>query len=320
MVQLGLRMENTYSHGVSNGFTYDGSNYIGYDSSFTRNYTDFFPSAAVTLNKNPMKQWSFSYSRRIDRPAYQDLNPFEFKLDEYSYMKGNTKLKPQYTNSFGIVYTYHYTLNFNFNYSHVKDVFTQLVDTAEKSKAFLTKKNLATQDIFSLNVSYPFQWKWYSFFGNLNTFYSYYKANFGTGRTIDVDVWSANMYMQNTFKLGHDWTAELSGWGSSPSLWSGTFKSKAMGGLDIGLQKMILQKQGTIKVSFTDIFHTMKWRGSTDFASQTIKATYAWEGQQFKINFSYRFGNKKVRAVQQRETGIEEEKKRAQASGSGFGN
>ena len=41
-----------------------------------------------------MNQWGISYSRRIDRPAYQDLNPFEFKLDEYTYMKGNTELTP----------------------------------------------------------------------------------------------------------------------------------------------------------------------------------------------------------------------------------
>ncbi|MEI9809979.1 MAG: outer membrane beta-barrel protein [Bacteroidota bacterium] len=60
--------------------------------SFERKYTDVFPSGAITFNKNPMNQWGFSYSRRIDRPAYQDLNPFEFKLDKYTYMKGNTLL------------------------------------------------------------------------------------------------------------------------------------------------------------------------------------------------------------------------------------
>ena len=32
---------------------------------------------------------------RIDRPAYQDLNPFEYLLDELSYWKGNPFLMPQ---------------------------------------------------------------------------------------------------------------------------------------------------------------------------------------------------------------------------------
>ena len=99
---------------------------------------------------------SITYSRRIDRPAYQDLNPFEFKLDEYTYQKGNTQLRPQYSNIFGLAHTYKYKLTTQLTYSHVNDVFTQLIDTAEKSKSFITKKNLATQDIVNLSVSYPF--------------------------------------------------------------------------------------------------------------------------------------------------------------------
>ena len=103
-----------------------------------------------------MKQWTFSYSRRIDRPAYQDLNPFLFKLNAYAYQKGNTDLRPQYTHAISVTNVYKYKLTSTLSYSHVDDVFTQLVDTAEVSKAFITKKNLATQDIVSLNVSYPF--------------------------------------------------------------------------------------------------------------------------------------------------------------------
>ena len=62
-------------------------------------------------------------------------------------------------------------------------MFAQLVDTAERSKAFISKRNLATQDIISLNISYPFQYKAFSSLINVNTNYSHYKANFGEGRT-----------------------------------------------------------------------------------------------------------------------------------------
>jgi hypothetical protein len=90
MVQAGLRAENTSARGNSTGEKRDGSGYVPANSGFDRNYTNFFPSAAVTFNKNPMNQWSLSFSRRIDRPAYQDLNPFEMKLDENTFRKGNT--------------------------------------------------------------------------------------------------------------------------------------------------------------------------------------------------------------------------------------
>src|SRR5262249_40790843 len=147
----------------------------------------------------------------------------------------------------GLTYMYKYRLTTTLNYSHVRDVFTQLVDTADRSKAFLTKKNLATQDIISLNISYPFQYKWYSAFGNLNTFYSKYDANFGPGRTISLNVLALTIYAQNSFRLGKGWTAELSGWYASPSVWQGTFKTKQLWSVDGGIQKTVFKGKGNIK-------------------------------------------------------------------------
>ena len=297
MVQFGVRMENTNLEGVSDGFKLVGSKYIASKDGFKRNYTDFFPSGAVTFTKNPQSQWGLRYSRRIDRPAYQDLNPFEFKLDEYTYQKGNINLRPQYTNTFAVTHTYKYTLNTSLNYSHVNDVFTQLIDTAELSKSFITKKNLATQDVFSLNISYPYTIKWYTVFSNLNANYSHYKANFGTGRTVDLDAYAIGLYQQHTFKIGKEYTAELSGFYNSPSIWQGTFKSIAMWGIDAGLLKTILKGQGTLKIAVSDIFKTMQWGGTSNFAGQYIKASGGWESRLFKVNFSYRFGNSQVKAA-----------------------
>lgn len=315
LVQAGLRVENTNIVGVSNGQKNIAGNYIAYDSTFKRDYTDFFPSVAVTFNKNPMSQFGLSYSRRIDRPAYQDLNPFEFKLDEYTFMKGNTNLRPQYTNSFGLSHTYKYKLTTTLNYSHVKDIFAQLIDTAEVSKSFQTKQNLATQDIVSLNISYPIMYKAYMGFVNFNSNYSSFKADFGSGRKVDLDVFSYDFYMQNSIKFAKTWTAELSGFYTAPSIWQGTFASKAIGGVDMGFQKMMLKGKGTLKATFTDVFRTMRWKGESNFAGQQIIASGRWESQQLRMNFSYRFGNSQVKAARQRKAALEEEAKRTQGSG-----
>lgn len=319
MIQAGVRVENTNAEGKSDGYSFDGSKYVSSDSIFTRNYTNLFPSASLTFNKNPMNQWSFSYSRRIDRPAYQDLNPFEFKLDEYTYQRGNTRLTPQFTNSFGVTNTYKYRLTTTLNYSHVKDVFTQLVDTADISRSFISKQNLATQDIVSLNISYPFQYKWYSVFANLNTYYTMYQADFGSGRTVDLDVFAFNIYSQHTFKIQDGLTAELSGWYSSPSIWQGTFESKQMWSMDAGIQKQILQKKGSIKISVSDIFQTMRWRGESNFAGQKVIASGGWESRQLKLNFTYRFGSNTIKATRQRKTGTEDENQRVNSGGGGLG-
>lgn len=320
MLQAGVRMENSNIEGRSNGFKAGGSHYISYDSSFNRHYTDFFPSAAITFNKKPTLQWGLSYSRRIDRPAYQDLNPFEFKLDEYSYQKGNTQLRPQYTNSLSLTNTYKYKLTTTLTYSHVNDVFTQLVDTAERSKSFITKKNLATQDIASLNISYPLQYKWYSVFANLNSYYSHYKANFGTGRTVDLDVFAYNIYMQHAAKLGKGFTAELSGFYNSPSIWGGTFKSKEIWAIDGGIQKSLWKSKANLKVSVSDIFRTLKFAGTSNFAGQYVHVNGNFESRQLKVNFTYRFGNNQVKAARQRKTGTDDESKRVGSQGGGLNN
>lgn len=321
MLQAGLRAENTVSEGTSKGLKNSGGTYVESTSSFDRNYTDFFPSAAITFNKNPMKQWSFTYSRRIDRPAYQDLNPFEMKLDEYTFMKGNTSLRPQYTNSFGVSHTYKYKLTATLNYSHVKDIFTQLIDTAELSKSFLSKRNLATQDIISLNVSYPFMYKNFMSFVNVSTNYSEYKADFGTDRKVNLEAFGFNAFAQNTLKFGKAkaWTAELTAFYNAPTIYQGAFKANSLWSVDLGMQKQIMKGKGTIKASVSDVFHSLEFTGTTEFAGQSTRFNSQWESQQFKLSFSFRFGSSTVKAAKQKATGAEDETKRVQQGGGGIG-
>jgi hypothetical protein len=319
MFQAGLRGENTHSKGTSKGFRYDynsGTN-KSVDSLLDRQYTDLFPSAAVTFNKNPMKQWSITYSRRIDRPSYQNLNPFEFNLDKYTFQRGNPNLRPQYTNSFGITNVYKYKLTTSLNYSHVADVFST-IPKSENSKAFITSENVATQNIVSLNVGMPVQYKWYSLYFNVNTYYSHFKGEAHDFK-VDVNIYSFNLYAQQTFKLGKNTTVELSGYYTSPSVWQGAFKTNALGGLDVGLQQVILKGKGNIKATVTDIFKTYPWSATNNTTGQTLKVNGGYESRQFRLNFSYRFGSNLVKQARQRKTSIEDESKRTQGGG-GIGN
>lgn len=314
MIQGGLRVENTQSEGNSSGFRWDNveNKMVNVDYKLDRNYTSPFPSAAVTLNKNPMNQWSFTYSRRIDRPSYQNLNPFEFNLDKYTFQRGNPNLKPQYTNSFGVTNTFKYRFNTTLNYSHVADVFTQ-VPEIEGSKALITTKNVTDQDIVSLNFSMPLSFKWYSVFANLNTYYSRYNPNVDTYKS--VDVFSFQVYMQQTAKLNKTTTLELSGFYSAPSIWQGAFKSSKMWGLDGGIQQTLFKGKMTAKASITDIFKTMRYSATNGLTGQTLKVNGGWESRQFRLNLSYRFGRNQVKAARQRKSSIEEENKRTQGGG-----
>jgi len=301
-VQVGLRAENTNVKGSSHGYKQD--------STFDLHSTQLFPGIALNFNKNPQKLWTLNYSYRIDRPSYRDLNPFEFKLDDYSSKKGNTALTPQFTNSIGLTYLYRQSLISTLNYSSIRDVFTVLTDTINRSKIFLTKKNLATRNIASLNISYQKEYKWYGLFINANTYHSNYNADFGAGRTINLSAFSIDINLQQSFRFGKNWSGELTSFYNAPSILQRTYKSKGSGSVDVGIKKVLFKSQLIIAVAGGDLFYTLQNRLYSNFAGQKIWSTGGEESSQFRININYRFGNVKIKAVQQRKTGLEEENKR----------
>ncbi len=81
-------------------------------------------------------------------------------------------------------------------------------------------------------------------------------------------------------------------------------KVKQCGTVDGGVQKTIFKGKGNLKASVSDIFKTLKWSGSSNFAGQYMVASGNFESRQFKLNLTYRFGSNQVKAARQRKAGI----------------
>jgi outer membrane receptor protein involved in Fe transport len=304
--QLGLRVEHTNSEGDLTALT------SGSDKNVSRKYIDFFPNAGITWQVNKSNSLGLSFSRRIDRPKYLELNPFETKLDELSYQKGNPFLNPQYTRIIELRYAWKYKLVTTLSYSDVRDFIAQITDTTEGKRTYLTQRNLASQKLLGLNISYPFSiTRWWNVYASLNIYYTRYRASFEAGNNINIDITVGNLYQQQTFTLGKGWTAELSGFYNTPGVWSGTFKTGTMANLDAGLQKKCWHDNATIKASVSDIFFTMKWKNESTLSGSNIHANGNWESRQFKLNFTYYFGNKQVKNARDRNTGLDDLNKRA---------
>ncbi|MBK6995636.1 MAG: TonB-dependent receptor family protein [Lewinellaceae bacterium] len=304
-VQAGLRMENTDYKGV------------GMDTTFTNNYTELFPSAAITYTFTPKVGLNVTYSRRIDRPSYQDLNPFENKLDELTYQKGNPMLLPQFTNSFEISPTYGGYPVMTFGISHTKDVFTQILkrDVRDTRATFITQENLADQKNYTLSINAPTPIaKWWDGFVSLTGLRSHFRADFSTPETpnfiVDQSFNAFNGYAEQNFKLPYGFGLQVSGWYNSRSFW-GTLRSAPQGAMDVGLQKKILKDKDEIGVRVGAILGTAVCTGENLFTpGLRLVANVTWESQTVTLNFSYRFGSNDVKAARQRKTGLEDEKNR----------
>jgi iron complex outermembrane receptor protein len=305
-VQAGVRMENTQSEGDLKTATANTD-----DKNVKHSYTDFFPSAGLTWNANKNNSIALVYSTRIDRPNYQELNPFEFKLDELSFRKGNPFLDPQYSNTVELSHTYKYTITTSASYSHTRDFFAQITDTLPGGKSYITSRNLATENVLGGNVSASVQpVQWFSVYVNAGVYNQKYDADFGNNKTIHTALTAFNLYAQNTIKLPGDFSIEISGWYNSGGVWGGAFVTKGQGQLDLGLQKKLFHDQGTLKLSYTDVLHTAPWDSYNTYGGIIIRAHGNWESQQFRASLTWRFGNRQMKASRQRATGSESEQKR----------
>ncbi|GLC26803.1 TonB-dependent receptor domain-containing protein [Roseisolibacter agri] len=74
------------------------------NKTYDNDYKSAFPSAIVSYNLDPQRQLKASYSKRIQRPFVQQLNPFGFREDALTVFEGNPRLQPEYTHSYELGY------------------------------------------------------------------------------------------------------------------------------------------------------------------------------------------------------------------------
>lgn len=312
-VQLGLRGEQSNVKG--NSLTLNKVN----DTS----YFNLFPSVFVSYAAGKNHQFGLSYSRRIQRPSYEDLNPFEYYLDRYTIASGNPYLKPQYSNNFELTHTFKQFLITSVGYAHTSNMITQIVEpgadpvTGDTTVLRYKYLNVAKSDNFNINLSIPYQiTKWWNSFTNLSANYAMYQTMVNNS-LVDLDAAGFFGRTQHTFTLPKGFSTEVVFMYVSPQIsQEGLFKMKSMYALDLGVQKQILKKKGTIKVSMSDVFNNQRFRGTFDNAGFYTSVMSKWESQQVRVNFTYRFGNTNVKAARNRKTGLEDEQNRVKQGGN----
>lgn len=305
-LQAGVRAEQTNSRGVL--ARRDGIEQA--DNDIKRSYLDLFPSATVAYTVNKKSILTLMYTRRIDRPVYQDLNPFELKVDELTWLKGNSFLLPQYTNTLELAHTWNNQLTTSLGYSQVSNFAAEITDTLGNT-TFAQQKNIAKQRMVSLSISATVEVaRFWKVAGNAWGNYQDFQGGTQTSQ-LDVQAWCYGMSMQHNFTLGKGFSAELTGWFNGPGLFGPVFRTRSMGAMDAGFQKLVLQDKGSIRIGITDILRTGAiWRARNDYNGLLLNIHAVSETRTFRVTFSYNFGNRSVKAARQRETGMETEKNR----------
>ncbi len=301
-LQLGLRTEQTNANG----------NQVTSGVKFIRNYWQLFPTVFISYKMSPKNEFTFSVGRRIDRPAYGQLNPFVVFTTPQSYSTGNPFLKPQITNNFEARHIFAGKYVTGISYSKTSDAIFGIIRQTDSSRTYYnTPDNVATLYRAGISFNAPVTiTKWFTTNINVNAFYNQVKGAFFS-EVLNMSRVSFNGNLTNNFQLSKSIRAEMNFVYQRPAIQGFTIMDDYWF-MGAGLQKTILKNKGTLRLNVTDIFFTNKRYFTTDFANQFAQATNrGLLSRTYTLNFSYRFGKNTVQGERRRGTGADEERSRA---------
>lgn len=304
--QGGLRLENTIAKGYQ----------VTNDSSFKRNFTNLFPSAFISYAVSKSHQLTVSYSRRITRPNYQDLNPFIYFLDSLSYRKGNPFLLPQFTHNVELSHSFKSKLITTLNYYTTKGAISQMLKP-DGNLVYLTSENVAKFRNIGISVTAPVPvTKWW----NMNLFTNVYNNNYDfyiNGKRLEVSFTSFMVNMTQSFTFKNGFTAEVSGFYRAKGVDQLTINDP-MYVISFGAQKQIMKGKGTLRLNLRDPFWIQRYGGVTQYESVDTRIRNRWDNRQVTITFTYRFGKTtQQNQNRRRNSASQEEQNRVGGQGGG---
>lgn len=303
--QLGLRLENTRSGGI---LRYQ-SNGVGVEEKTPRNYTDLFPSVSLSFQPSKNSGYSISYSRRIDRPTYPDLNPFVYLLDDVSYWQGNPYLLPQMTHRAMLQYVYKSSTILWLTYSYTDQYSSKVNDGVPNSSIVIFRPlNLGTQKNIALSLTQNLiVTNWWKLNLNGSIFGVKNQIAFDQYRSFNLTQTAARLNIQQTFNLPAKITADLSGTLNSRRLIGANEIAKGMNQVDIGFQRKFLSDRATIRMVVNDLYKGNQSKSVQSYTGFYLRNYGYYESRQVRLNFTYRFADSSVKGPRSRSSSLENE-------------
>lgn len=274
------------------------SRLITLDSIIPNSYFNFFPTLHLTQKVGKTGELQMNYSRRVNRPESEDLNPFPEYTDPQNLRAGNPKLKPEFIHSFELGYQFMIgttTLIPTLFYHNKYNGFTQIIIPLPNSIFLSTRTNLARNqsagfELISTFIIHKF------LSGNLSTnvFYDQIDAsNLGYSSKKSNVTWSAKLSMSAS--ITPVTMIQMSTSYRAPQL-TPQGSMLARYGVNIGARQDIMKKKASIIATISDPFNTMTESSTMDTPFLTKTVVRKRDAKVFYLGFVYHFGaSKKVK-------------------------
>lgn len=282
-VQAGLRLENTAYKGSQSSLTQKN------DSAFNRNYTSLFPTAFISYEANTDNQLALSIGRRIDRPAYRQLNPFIGFIDKYTYSTGNPFLQPQFSTNIELSHSFKNRFVTTLNYSVIHDMINETL-IHKDSVIIRSIGNIGTRYNYGISESATIPvTKWFTTTLFANLYQSKYDGAIN-GSSFNASQLTLSFNINNQFSFSNGWAAELSGLYTGRNRDEGQAIILPAGQVSAGIAKQLFNNKASVKLNVRDIFYTQNPREIQNF--QDVQSTMLMTRDTRVVNlaFVFRFG------------------------------
>lgn len=287
-LNVGLRGEYTDSKGELNTLSKANNS----------SYFNLFPTMSLSYKADKNAFYFKSY-RRITRPRYSDINPFQFYLSANSIEEGNPNLKPAYNDYVQLDYVYNKAYKLVFFASKKSDEHSQQFFQDNTANILRTQYfNLKTNYFYGVDASIS---KDLTSYWNLFFLLSYYNdkdsfTDIDTNTTIENSIWTTHIRTTNSFTLLSDKSlyADLTYTYFSPRI-QGNAKFEAFSKLGLAFRKTLWNKAASISLAVEDIFNNGNITSTRDYLEQRNITNTRRENRLFVFGFRYKFGNTKIR-------------------------
>ena len=270
-------------------------------------YFNLFPTAFVNYQPSPKHTFGLSYSSRLSRPNYYNLNPFEVTVDAYSFIKGNPDLTPAYSHNIDLSYMLGQSLMTRIGYSATTDLIMQtpITDEAAQRTGIIYKNFGKMQQYFGMvNFRKQLVKIWMA---NLTVQGGYIINSSGE---YDKKGTAFVVQLNNNITITPTLSAEVTGMYIA-GMRQGYMEMEPFGNFSVGLRQMLLKNKMTLSLTVNDIFYTQVQKISARYDDVNWSVNSGTDTRYVNLTLRYNFGSTTVRAARSKQTGIEDETTRA---------
>lgn len=292
-ISVGLRFENTQS--ISNAVTID--------SVVSRNYLEWLPSFSASYSFNKSNELSLSYSRKMTRPAFSQLNPFRYYFSPLNYWIGNPYLLPSFTSQIKATYRYKNWIT-SFIIGKEKDVMTRYpLYNPETNVLEYLGTNLPYRKFASIETSFPVKiTKWWNMTSQISGYYNYEFRPY-LDEVFALKIYNYEIRVNQVFTLPKGYTINLFANYESKT-GNSLYIIKPRYAVDLSIQKSWLDNKLNTKLGYNNIFDSNDQK--LEFRHKQImdnRFRHWWDSSRFFLSLSYNFGssNYQVKEIQKTE-------------------